>query len=127
MTRREHILKAAEFPNWFQSEYEKAKACCESCKNDFLNAEVNMQRAFNANLPLITALADRIQELEGNLELYNNFIKWLEAGFGGMFGHQEVTPQQDAWDSIPEYMSGIKQQALSNASALDDLLKGDGC
>jgi len=44
------------------------------------------------------------------LEKHQKFIEWLEAGFGGMFGHQTVTPQQDAWDSIPEYIDGLKKE-----------------
>lgn len=33
---------------------------------------------------------------------FDDLVEWLYAGFGGMFGNQSVSPEQDAWELIQE-------------------------
>lgn len=45
-----------------------------------------------------------VLEILNKLERYEKFREWLRAGFAGMFGHQSVTPADDAYNLIPEKM-----------------------
>lgn len=51
-----------------------------------------------------------IEALKKELALYRRFCAWLESGYGGMFGHQAVTPEQDAYERAPQALEALRNK-----------------
>jgi hypothetical protein len=75
------------------------KKTCSGWKQGF-DAGVNQCRGE------IDKLLAENQKMRTALE---NYIEWLEAGYGGMFGHEATTPQEDAYSLIEKRIPLLKE------------------